>query len=54
MTAAELRNIILSAEFQTGLEEVSSYLASITQEAPIVHLVAKWISPRMVDTQLRV
>jgi hypothetical protein len=41
MTAAELRNIILSAEFQTGLEEVSSYLASITQEAPIVHLVAK-------------
>ena len=41
MTAAELRSIILSAEFQTDLEEVSSYLASITQEAPIVHLVAK-------------
>jgi hypothetical protein len=41
MTGAELRTIILSAEFKTGLEELSSYLASIMQEAPIVHLLAK-------------
>src|SRR5262245_55372483 len=41
MTAGQLRDIFLSAEFKTGLEEVSSYLASITQERPIVHLLAK-------------
>src|SRR5260370_9367726 len=43
MTAAELREIILSADFKPGLEEVSSYLASIMQEAPIVHLLAKYL-----------
>jgi hypothetical protein len=41
MTGANLRNIFLSTEFKTGLEELSSYLASIMQEAPIVHLLAK-------------
>src|SRR5262245_53738333 len=43
MTAAELRDIILSGDFKSGLEEVSSYLASIMQEAPIVHLLAKYL-----------
>jgi hypothetical protein len=43
MTASELRDIILSADFKTGLEEVSSYLASIMQEAPIVHLFARYL-----------
>ena len=41
MTATQLRAIFLSAEFKTGLEEISSYLASIVQERPIVHLLAK-------------
>lgn len=41
MTAAELREILLSADFKTGLEELSSFLASITQEHAIVHLLAK-------------
>ncbi len=43
MTGAELRDIILSADFNAGLDEVSSYLASIMQEAPIVHLFAKYL-----------
>jgi hypothetical protein len=41
MTAAELRETILTADFRAGLEDLSSYLASIMQEAPIVHLLAK-------------
>jgi hypothetical protein len=41
MTAVELREILLSPEFKTGLEELSSYLASIMQEGPIVYLLAK-------------
>jgi hypothetical protein len=41
MTAAELRDIFLSADFKMDLEALSSYLASIMQEAPIVHLLAK-------------
>jgi hypothetical protein len=41
MTAAELREIVLGPDFKAGLEELSSYLASIMQEAPIVHLLAK-------------
>ncbi len=41
MTAVDLRDILLSTDFKTGLEELSSYLASIMQEAPIVHLLAK-------------
>jgi hypothetical protein len=41
MTAAELRELFLSTDFKTGLEELSSYLASIMQEASIVHLLAK-------------
>jgi hypothetical protein len=41
MTAADLMEIIRSPDFRTGLEEISSYLASIMQEGPIVHLLAK-------------
>ena len=41
MTAVELREIIGSSEFKQELEEISSYLASIMQERPIVYLLAK-------------
>jgi hypothetical protein len=41
MTAADLMEIIRSPDFRTGLEEISSYLASIMQEGPIKHLLAK-------------
>jgi hypothetical protein len=41
MTAADLTEIIRSPDFRTGLEEISSYLASIMQEGPMVHLLAK-------------
>jgi hypothetical protein len=33
--------MVLSSEFKQGLEELSSYLASIMQERPIVYLLAK-------------
>lgn len=41
MTGTELRDLVESSEFKQGLEELSSYLASIMQERPIVHLLAK-------------
>jgi hypothetical protein len=41
MTGTELRDLFVSSEFKQGLEEMSSYLASIMQERPIVYLVAK-------------
>src|SRR6266852_5674036 len=46
MTAADLMEIIRSPDFRTGLEEISSYLASIMQEGPIVHLLAKGLWKR--------
>jgi hypothetical protein len=41
MTGAELLDVFLSSEFKQGLEEMSSYLASIMQERPIVYLLAR-------------
>jgi hypothetical protein len=41
MTGTELREVFLTPEFRQGLEEISSYLASIMQERPIVYLLAK-------------
>jgi hypothetical protein len=41
MTATELRALFASPEFIGGLEELSSYLASIMQERPIIYLLAK-------------
>jgi hypothetical protein len=35
MTGEDLRAILLSAEFRQELEEFSSYLASVKQEAPL-------------------
>jgi hypothetical protein len=46
MTGTELREILKSSEFKQGLEEMSSYLASITQERPIVYLLAKCLWKR--------
>lgn len=41
MTASEFAELIGTAEFNRELTEISSYLASVTQEGPIVHLIAK-------------
>jgi hypothetical protein len=41
MTGTELRDLFLSPDFTQELTEMSSYLASITQERPIVCLIAK-------------
>jgi hypothetical protein len=41
MTGTQLRELFVSSEFTNGLEEMSSYLASIMQERPIVYLRAK-------------
>jgi hypothetical protein len=46
MTAAELREIVVSSEFKQGLEELSSYLASVKQEKAIVYLLAKCLWKR--------
>ena len=54
ITAAELRELIVCDEFKQDLEEMSSYLASIKQEQPIVYLLAKCVSvhgPRMTTVQ---
>jgi hypothetical protein len=52
MTGMELRALFLSSEFKHGLEEMSSYLASIAQERPIVHLLAKCLWLRKVKFEL--
>lgn len=41
MTAAQLRDLIVSAEFKQDVEQLSSYLASIAPETPIKHCLAK-------------
>lgn len=46
MTGTELRDLFLSVDFKQGLEEMSSYLASIMQERPIVYLLAKCLWQR--------
>jgi hypothetical protein len=46
MTSAELGEIFSSSEFREGLQELSSYLSSIMQEGPIVHLLAKCLRKR--------
>ena len=46
MTGEELRQVFVSSEFKQGLEELSSYLASIKQERPIVYLLAKCLWKR--------
>src|SRR5262245_33700029 len=41
MTALDLIKIINSSAFKTELADISSYLASIMQERPIIHSLAK-------------
>jgi hypothetical protein len=41
MTATELKDILVSPEFRQELRDISSYLASIVQERPIVFLIGK-------------
>jgi hypothetical protein len=52
MTGEDLRTILLSTEFQQQLGEISSYLASVKQEAPIIYSVAKQLWKRGVKYQL--
>jgi len=40
MTAIQLRDIFATAEYKQDLEELSSYLASIMHERPIIHCLA--------------
>src|SRR6516225_7446989 len=40
MTGSELQVLFRSSDFTDGLKEMSSYLASIMQERPIVYLLA--------------
>ena len=46
MIGTELRDLFLSPDFTQGLTEMSSYLASIMQERPIVYLLAKCLWQR--------
>ncbi len=52
MTGSEIRDVFLSCEFKQGLEELSSYLASIARERPIVHLLAKCLWFRKIKFEL--
>lgn len=52
MTSAELRDILATSEFQQGLLDLSSYLASIMQERPIVYLLAKCLWKRGIKFEL--
>jgi hypothetical protein len=46
MTALELRDVFISDGYKQDLQELSSYLASIAQERPIVFLLAKHLRQR--------
>jgi len=52
MTAMELRDIFDSSEFRLELKELSSYLASIKQERPIIYSLAKCLWGRGVKFKL--
>ena len=52
MTGTELRDLFLSPEFKQGLQELSSYLASIMQERPIVYLLAKCLWMKGIEFDL--
>jgi hypothetical protein len=54
MAAAELRELIVCDEFKQDLEQMSSYLASIKQERPIVYLLAKCLWRRRYEFELEV
>ena len=52
MTGTQLRDLFLSPDFKQGLTEMSSYLASIMQERPIVYLLAKCLWQRKYKFEL--
>jgi hypothetical protein len=52
MTAEDLKDVFLSTEFKNDLNELSSYLASIMQERPIVYLLAKHLWKRGIKYEL--
>jgi len=52
MTSKELTEILRSDEFRHELEEMSSYLASIMQERPIVNLLTKYLWRRGYNVEL--
>src|SRR5262245_16471854 len=46
MTSAELREIVVSSEFKQEVEMLSSYLASIMQERPIIYVIVQRLWPQ--------
>lgn len=52
MTAAQLRDILVSVEFGRALGDLSSYLASVKQERPIIYLLANFLWKRKIKFQL--
>jgi hypothetical protein len=52
MTAAELRDIIVSPEYKQDVQDLSCYLASIKQERPLVYCLAKQLWKRRCPFQL--
>ncbi len=52
MTGSELLDLMRSPEFQAELSEMSSYLASVMQERPIVYLLAKLLWKQGVKFKL--
>lgn len=52
MNGTRLRDIFRSQDFKQGLEELSSYLASIMQERPIIYLLAKCLWKEKFEFEL--
>jgi hypothetical protein len=52
MNAKQLRDILICDEYKRDLTELSSYLASIKQERPIIYFLAKQLRKRGIGFQL--
>lgn len=52
MTGSELLDVFRSREFRAELSEMSSYLASVMQERPIVYLLAKYLWKKKIKYKL--
>jgi hypothetical protein len=52
MTAAELRNVIVSPEYKQDVQDLSCFLASVKQERPLVYCLAKQLWKRGYQFQL--
>lgn len=52
MTAAELRDVIISPEYKQDLQDMSCFLASVKQERPLVYFLAKQLWKRRCKFRL--